>query len=174
MAQGRVVGPGRPRMLLIIWHSRTGASKAMARAAFAGAGGRAGGKARLVRADKVDATQLLAASGYLFCCPENLGAMSGAMKEMFDRTYYALLGKVEGRPYATIIAAGSDGRGAGRQLDTIVTGWRLRRIAEPLIVNFVTQTPEAILANKTVSSDNLLNCHELGSAMVEGLAYGIF
>ena len=49
------------------------------------------------------------------------------MKEMFDRCYYPLLGRIEGRPYATLIAAGSDGRGAQAQIDRIVTGWRLRR-----------------------------------------------
>ena len=48
------------------------------------------------------------------------------MKEMFDRCYYPCLGKLEGRPYATIICAGSDGENAQRQLDRIATGWRLR------------------------------------------------
>ena len=73
---------------------------------------------------------LLAASGYLFIGPENLAALSGAMKEMFDRCYYPCLGKLEGRPYATIICAGSDGENAQRQLDRIATGWRLKRVAE--------------------------------------------
>ena len=96
-------------MLAIVWHSRTGAARAMARAAHAGAF-ESGGDPRSVRllaADDVCAEDLLAARGYLFVCPENLGGMSGAMKEMFDRCYYPLLGKLEGRPYATAIAAGN-------------------------------------------------------------------
>jgi hypothetical protein len=156
--------------LLIVWHSRTGASEAMARAASEGAGGRA----RLLRCDAVEPADLLAAQGYRFACPENLATMSGLMKEMFDRCYYPVLGRIEGRAYATLIAAGSDGEGAQRQIDRIATGWRLRRVAEPLIVNLSAQTPEAILAPKTVPSGALRRCREIGEALAEGLATGVF
>lgn len=117
---------------------------------------------------------MLAAQGYLFACPENLGTMSGAMKEMFDRCYYPLLGRIEGRPYASMIAAGSDGHGAQAQLDRICTGWRLRRVAPTMIVNLAAQAPEAILAEKTVSEHELKLCGELGQGLSEGLAAGIF
>lgn len=157
-------------MLAIVWHSRTGAARAMAEAAFEAAG--AG--ARLISADTTSPDELLAAGGYLFACPENLGTMSGLMKEMFDRCYYPLLGKVEGRPYATMIAAGSDGHGAQAQIDRIVTGWRLRRVAEPLILNVDAQSPQAILAPKTISEERLDPCRALGAALAEGLALGIF
>lgn len=157
-------------MLLIAWHSRTGAAEAMARAAhFA-----AGDAARLLAADAVTPEEMIGAGGYLFVCPENLAAMSGAMKEMFDRCYYPLLGRIEGRPYATMIAAGSDGRGAQAQIDRIATGWRLRRVTEPLIVNLGAQTPEQILAAKTVPAPDLARCAVLGEALAEGLAQGIF
>lgn len=142
----------------------------MARAAGDGAGE----GATLVAAADADPALLLAASGYLFVCPENLGGLTGLMKEMFDRCYYPLLGRIEGRPYATAIAAGSDGRGAQAQIDRIVTGWRLRRVAEPLIVNLGAQTPEAILAPKTVPDADLDRCRELGAALGEGLRLGVF
>jgi multimeric flavodoxin WrbA len=100
--------------------------------------------------------------------------MSGAMKEMFDRSYYPLLGQIAGRPYATLIAAGSDGQGAQAQLDRIVTGWRLRRVAEPLIVNLAAQTPEAILAPKIVPAAALAQCRELGAALAAGIELGVF
>lgn len=156
--------------LVIIWHSRTGASEALARAAAQGAGA----LARLIPAAEVRADDLLWADGFLFVCPENLGTMSGQMKEMFDRCYYPLLGQVEGRPYASIIAAGSDGEGAQRQLDRIVTGWRLRRVAEPLIVNLAAQSPTQILASKTVPDPQLGLASELGMALGQGLEQGIF
>ena len=156
--------------LAIVWHSRTGASRAMAEAALGGAGD----MGRMVAAREASPALLLAARGYLFVGPENLAALSGAMKEMFDRAYYPLLGRIEGRPYATIIAAGSDGRGAQAQLDRIVTGWRLRRVAEPMIVNFGAQTPEAILAPKVVPDPALEQCCELGGALAEGLRLGVF
>ncbi len=156
--------------LLIAWHSRTGASEAMAQAAFEGAQGRA----RLLRCDAVEPHDLLSAKGYLFVCPENLATMSGLMKEMFDRCYYPVLGRIEGRSYATMIAAGSDGEGAQRQIDRIATGWRLHRVAEPLIVNLHAQTREAILTPKTVPADALGQCRQIGEAMSEGLAQGMF
>lgn len=156
--------------LLIAWHSRTGGSEALARAAADGAGT----AATLVRAADVTPDMLLAAGGYLFIGPENLAALSGAMKEMLDRCYYPCLGKLEGRPYATIICAGSDGENAQRQLDRIATGWRLKRVADGVIVNTAAQTPEAILAPKTIAADRLAEANDLGAALAEGLAAGIF
>lgn len=155
--------------LLIVWHSRTGGSEALARAAAEGAG-----SALLVAAADVTPRLLEAAAGYLFVGPENLAALSGAMKEMFDRCYYPCLGRIEGRPYATIICAGSDGEGAQRQLDRIATGWRLRRVADPVIVNTDAQTPEAILAPKTIPKTRLAEARDLGAALAEGLSSGIF
>lgn len=157
-------------MLLILWHSRTGASRAMAEAAFAGARG----KARIIPAEAAGPADLLGAGGYLFVCPENLGTMSGPMKDMFDRCYYPLLGRIEGRPYASLIAAGSDGQGAQAQLDRIVTGWRLRRVAEPLIAILGAQTAEEILADKVVPAQVLDHCSVIGAALAEGLEQGIF
>ena len=159
-------------MLAIIWHSRTGAARAMAEAACAGGGAPSG--ARLVAAEAAFPADLLAATGLLFCGPENLGALSGAMKEMFDRCYYPLLGRIEGKPYAAMIAAGSDGSGALRQLQRIVTGWRLREVATPLIVNMGAQTEAEILAPKIVNTSDLEQCRQLGAAMVEGMRLGIF
>lgn len=156
--------------ILIAWHSRTGASEALARAAFEGAAGRA----RLLGAADVRAEDILAAAAYLFVCPENLATMSGAMKEMFDRCYYPGLGRIEGRPYATMIAAGSDGEGAQRQIDRIARGWRLRRVAEPVIVITRAQTPEEILAPKVLPPDTLKEARQLGEALAEGLAMGMF
>lgn len=156
--------------LAIVWHSRTGAARAMAAAACDGAGG----DAQLLAAHEAQPERLLAAAGYLFVCPENLGTISGMMKDLFDRAYYPLLGRIEGRPYATMIAAGSDGQGALAQIDRIVTGWRLRRIAEPLTVNLGAQTPERILAEKQVPADDLARCRDLGAAFAEGLRLGVF
>ena len=156
--------------LLIAWHSRTGASEALARAAKEGAGDRA----LLLPAIEVAPEHLLAARAYLFVCPENLAAMSGQMKEMFDRSYYPVLGRIEGRPYATIIAAGSDGEGAQRQIDRIATGWRLRRVADPVIVITHAQTAEEILAPKALDQQFIMQAHELGAALAEGVESGIF
>lgn len=159
-------------MLAIVWHSRTGAARAMAEAAYAGA--REAGEAVMLAAESAQPDALLAARGYLFAAPENLATMSGAMKEFFDRCYYPLLGRIEGRAYATLIAAGSNGSGAQAQIDRIATGWRLRRVAEPLIAVTGAQTPEAILAPKRVDHAVLARCREMGQALTAGLALGVF
>ena len=159
------------RKLLIVWHSMTGGSEALARAAFAGA---ADVEARLVYAADVTAADMLGADGYLFVFPENLAAISGVMKTFFDRNYYPCLGQIEGRAYAVIVCAGSDGRNAVAQVERIATGWRLKKVADSLIVCTNAQTPEAILAAKTISEADLAKAHEIGAALAAGLALGIY
>ncbi|WP_432449737.1 flavodoxin family protein [Aliiroseovarius marinus] len=158
--------------LLIIYHSRTGGSLQMAQAAHEAAGQEV--STRILRACDVEPEDLRAASGYLFVAPENLAALSGEMKEMFDRCYYPLLGQIEGRPYAQMICAGSDGQGAVRQLARIATGWRLREVQPPVVICTHADSPKAILAEKTLTAGQLTPCRALGTALGAGLAMGIF
>jgi len=158
--------------LLIVWHSRTGGSEAMAEAARAAA--EAECAVRCLRARDAGAEDLLGADGYLFVGPENLAAISGEMKEFFDRTYYEVLGRIEGRPYALMICAGSDGENAARQMARICTGWRLREVQPPLIVGTKAQTREAILAEKRIPEEDLERCREIGAALGAGLEMGAF
>ncbi|KPA23066.1 NADPH-dependent FMN reductase [Shimia sp. SK013] len=144
----------------------------MAEAAHAAAA--AEGRAILLPAAKANPKDLLAAEGYIFCAPENLAALSGVMKEFFDRCYYPVLGQLNGRPYAQMICAGSDGENAARQLARIATGWRLKDVQPPLIVNTSAQTPEAILAEKEIKDTDLARCAEVGAALGAGLAMGVF
>ena len=160
--------------LLIIYHSQTGGSLQMAHAAAAGAVNETAVTTHLLHATEAGAEDVLAADGYLFVTPENLGAMSGLLKDFFDRTYYAALDRINGRPYASLVCAGSDGSNAARQIARIATGWRLVVIAEPLIVCTHAQTPEAILQAKTIAAADLARCRELGEALASGLALGIF
>lgn len=163
------------RTLLIVHHSMTGGARQMAEAAARGASeAEAQLRVRLLRAPDAGPEDVLSADGYLFATPENLAAMSGLMKDFFDRTYYPALGRIEGRPYAAMVCAGSDGSNAARQIGRICTGWRLREVAEPLIVCTRAQTPEAILAPKTIGADDVAPCEELGAALAAGLAMGIF
>lgn len=146
----------------------------MARAAHAGAAGEAGCLARCLSARTARPGDLLAADGYLFAAPENLGTLSGEMKAFFDRCYYPLLGQIEGRPYGLMIAAGSDGTGAARQAERICTGWRLRQVQPPLILKTPAATPEEINAPKDPRALATAPCHELGGAMAAALAAGIW
>lgn len=158
--------------LLIIYHSRTGGARQMAQAALDAATPETPTELRPAR--DTDAADLLSAQGYLFVAPENLAALSGEMKEFFDRTYYPVLGKIEGRPYAQMICAGSDGENAVRQTARIATGWRLKAIRPPLIICTHAQTQAEILAEKTLQVADLDRCREVGATMAAGLSMGVF
>ena len=162
------------KTLLIVYHSLTGGTRQMAEAAAQAARQQGGVTVRLLRAVDAGPPDLLAADGYLFATPENLAAMAGLMKDFFDRCYYPVLERIQGRPYATMICAGSDGAGALRQLERIATGWRLKAIAPGLIVCTHAQTPERILAPKTIEAHDLARCAELGGGLAAGLAAGVF
>jgi multimeric flavodoxin WrbA len=162
------------KTLLIVYHSMTGGARQMAEAAAEGAAAEPEVRPRLVHAASATAEDVLAADGYLFATPENLGAMSGMLKDFFDRTYYPALDRVNGCPYAMLICAGSDGANAARQIERIATGWRLKRVADSLIVCTHAQTPEAILAPKTIPPEELARCSELGAAVATGLSLGVF
>jgi multimeric flavodoxin WrbA len=162
------------KTLLIVYHTMTGGTQQMAEAAGRAAREEAGVTVKLQRADASGPADVLAADGYLFATPENLAAMSGIMKDFFDRSYYGVLDRVNGRPYAAMICAGSDGQNALRQLDRIATGWRLKSVAPGVIVCTHAQTPERILAPKTIGAEDLARCAELGAGLAAGLALGVF
>jgi multimeric flavodoxin WrbA len=152
----------------------TGGTLQRARAAAAAARAEPELSVLLLQAADAGASEVLAADGYLFATPENLAAMSGQMKDFFDRTYYAALERLNGKPYGVLICAGSDGRQAAEQISRIATGWRLRSIADPVIVCTHAQTPEAILRQKQISAPDLTRCEDLGATLAAGIAMGIF
>ena len=162
------------KTLLIVYHSMTGGTLQMAAAAAAGARTESALHVSLLRAGEATAEDVLNASGYVFASPENLAAMSGQMKDFFDRTYYAALDRLNGRPYALMVCAGSDGRNAAQQIERIATGWRLKAIAQPLIVCTHAQTPQAIMRPKVIPEGDLRQCEELGATLAAGTALGIF
>ncbi|HET9692774.1 MAG TPA: NAD(P)H-dependent oxidoreductase [Steroidobacteraceae bacterium] len=169
-------GPASIKTLLVVYHTMTGGTRQMAEAAVRGAEsvGGAGLRVRLLRAPEAQPDDVLDADGYLFATPENLASMSGLMKDFFDRTYYAALDRINGRPYAALICAGSDGQGAARQIERIALGWRLEPIAPVTIVITHAQTPERILQAKTIAADDLQRCADVGATLGAGLEMGLF
>jgi multimeric flavodoxin WrbA len=162
------------KTLLIVYHSFTGGTRQMAEAAAQAALVETEVATRLLHAADAGPADVLGADGYIFATPENLASMAGLMKDFFDRCYYPALERINGRPYAAMICAGSDGEGAARQMARIATGWRLRAVADPLVICTRAQTPEAILAAKIIQPDDLARCAELGASLAAGLGAGIF
>jgi multimeric flavodoxin WrbA len=162
------------KKLLIVFHSKTGGTHQMARAAAQGAGSEPEVEVNFIHAAEAGPQELIESDGYIFATPENLAMMSGMMKDFFDRTYYPALNLIVGRPYATLICAGSDGENAARQIQRIAAGWRLKAIAEPIIVCTHAQTSEAILAPKQIGEFDLHRCEEIGATLAAGLALAIY
>ena len=152
----------------------TGGSQSLAKACYDGARRAQGVDVQMLNAADAGAEHMLAADGYIFVFPENLAAISGGMKSFFDRCYYPCLGALNGRPYAMIVCAGSDGRNAVAQAERIAMGWRLRQILPSVIVCTHAQTQEAILAPKTIDSADLIAAAEMGEQIAMGLQMGIY
>jgi len=162
------------KRLLIVFHSMTGGTRQMAAASAAAAAAEQDVTVSLQAAADTLPEDVLAADGYIFATPENLAAISGMMKDFFDRCYYPALDLVNGRPYAALVCAGSDGTNAVRQIERIATGWRLKQVAEPVIICTHAQTQEAILAPKTIALADLARCTEIGALLAAGLTMGAF
>jgi multimeric flavodoxin WrbA len=174
MAQGCRKGAFCENMaqLLIVYHSLTTGSRQMAEAAAGAA--REELPTVLKQASEAGPHDMLSADGYIFCAPENLAAIAGMMKDFFDRCYYPVLGRIEGKPYAQMVCAGSDGTNAARQTARIAQGWRLREVQKPLIICTHAQTPDAIMAAKAICAHDLALCRDLGTAMGAGVSMGAF
>ncbi len=148
--------------LLIVFHTQSGSSQRLAEAAARAATGESEVKVRLLRAMEAGTRDLRQCDGVMFVTPENLGYLSGGMKDFFDRTFYPSEPGEMHRPYMLIVSCGNDGSGAVRQLERIVKGYPLTAVAEPLILKG-EPTQQA-----------LVQAAELGLSFAAGLSMGIF
>ena len=150
--------------LLIVYHTQTGNTRAMAEAAREGATDSLieDVDTRLVMALDAGPDDLFWANGLLLGTPENFGYMSGAMKNFLDRTFYAVEGKIQPLPYAVFISAGNDGRGALRAIRRIAGGYPFEEVQEPIV------------ARGEVTEPDLDACRELGMTLAAGLEAGIY
>jgi multimeric flavodoxin WrbA len=150
------------KSLLIVYHSQSGASAQLARAAWRGACRESAVEVTVARAWDAGIRQLSRADGLLLVLAENSGTISGGMKDFLDRTFYPAIDRALVMPYALLVSAGNDGRGAVKQAQRILTGYPFPPAAEPVILR------------GQVNAAHLEASEELGQAFAAGLAMGIF
>jgi hypothetical protein len=152
------------KRLLIVAHAPSPNTRRMLDAVLAGASAPDVTDVEVVAQSPFDTVpeHVMAAQAIILGTTENLGYMSGALKDFFDRCYYPCLEHTQGMPYAAYIRGRHDGTGTRRGIETITTGLRWRAVQEPLICRgdwreeFVEQ------------------CRDLGAAMAAGLSLGVF
>ncbi len=155
------------KTLLIVYHTQTGNTERLVRAAEAGA-------KDVLAADEMDSRvvcklavesgmhDLLNADALILATPENFGYMSGAIKDFLDRTFYPAEPYQLSLPYGLIVSAGNDGSGAVREIDRIMLGYPMRKVVEPLIVK------------GEITEDGLNQSYDMGAAMLTAVSMGAF
>ena len=150
------------KTLLIVYHTGGVKTAKLAEAVERGARSEEGVRVVVKRCADAGPEDVLGADGLILGTPENFGYMSGMMKDFLERIFYACEGQIEGRPWALFVGAGQDGTGAVTSVERIVTGLRLKKISEPIVVV------------KELRPEQIAACEELGAAMAAGLSMGAF
>ena len=150
------------KTLLIVYHSQSGTSAQLARAAWRGAQLEADVDVSVMRAWDAGTLDLARVDGLMLVMAENSGSLCGTMKDFLDRTFYPAIARGLVLPYVLLISAGNDGRGAQRQAERILSGYPFPPATESLILRGA-MCPQHASAST-----------ELGQAFAAGLAMGIF
>lgn len=148
--------------LLIVYHSKSGTTRAMAEAVRRGAEDPdiEDVEVRYLPASDADADDLRWCDGVALGTPENFGYMSGALKDFFDRTFYEVTPDFLPRPYVLFVACENDGRGAVTAVERIVNGYPLTQVQAPVI--------------QRAGEDRQAECEALGATLAAGLSLGMF
>lgn len=147
--------------VLIVFHSQSGTTAGLMAAVREGAR-EEGAEVRMVAALEASLNDLIWCDGVIFGSPENLGYLSGGLKNFFDRTFYPAQPLQLNLPYAVVISAGNDGTNAVKQLQRIASGYPMRCVSEPLVVV------------GELRASQVERCRELGQGFCAGLTMGIF
>jgi multimeric flavodoxin WrbA len=161
------------RSLLIVAHSQSGGTLALAKAALQGAQDTAPQVVtQLLPAAQISPEMVKNADGLLIASPENFGYMSGLVKDFFDRCFYPCESVMAGKPYALMVCAGNDGTGAMNAMERLITGWRMQRVHAGLIARRIGG--QAGSAQGWLAEADIAIATEIGATMAAGLEAGIY
>ena len=140
--------------LLIIYHSQTGNTEAMAQAVCEGAIS-TGATLTMKKAADTTNDDLLSCDAVAFGTPNYFSYMAGIMKDLFDRAWLTIRHSVVNKPYAAFGSAGGGGRQALDSIDRVCNSFRLKKAFE------------GVIATGKPSSDVLEQCKELGKKLAQ-------
>lgn len=130
--------------LLVVHHSPTSNTRALAESVVAGAQDDAieGVDVRALAPDETEAGDIKDADGIVIVSPANFGYMAGLVKDLFDRTFLHIGGALSDdgsgaqttgrKPYAIAFHGRYDTEGAVRSLQSIAEALPWAQAAEPL------------------------------------------
>ncbi len=140
--------------LLIIYHSQSGNTEAMAQAVYEGALS-SGATASLKKAAEATSNDLIDCDAVAFGTPNYFSYMAGAMKDFFDRSLHAVRGKVDNKPYTAVSSHGGGGRQALDSIDKVCNSFSLKKAFE------------GVVATGKPSPEVLEECKELGRKLAQ-------
>ena len=149
------------RRLLIVANTPSENTARLARAAQKGAAAH-GAPPLLFSPPDAGADDVLSARAVIVGTTENFGAMSGQIKDFFERIYYPCLEKTRAMPWALYVRAGKDGAGTLRGVQSVAAGLRWRLMLPPLLLRGEWRDAFAE------------ECENLGAAAAAGLEAGIY
>lgn len=151
------------KTLLLVYASQTGNTRALVSAFADGlAQSKEPVRLRLLPALQAGVADLLTADGLVLATPENFGYMAGALKDFLDRSFYPAQDKTNGLPYALLVSAGNDGRGAVQSVCRIATGFGWREVVSPIIMR------------DGIQPDSMAQAKALGESFAAALVMGIW
>jgi len=137
------------KKVLLIYHSQSGNTEAMAKAVYEGAQA-AGSKVVLKKAAEANADDILGCDILVIGTPNYFGYMSGMVKDFFDRVWATIREKVGNKPYVTFGSKGGGGSQGTDSVDKICDGLKMVKVlAGPL-------------ATRKPTEEILAECRELG------------
>ena len=138
--------------VLVLYHSQSGNTEAMAKAVQEGATS-SGAEVTLKKAADADADDLLNCDAVVMGTANYFSYEAGMMKDFFDRTFFTLRGKVDNKPYAVFGSYGGGGTAAIESLAKLCENLGLKKAAD------------IIGAQRKPSEEALDACKALGAKM---------
>jgi flavorubredoxin len=137
------------KKILVIYHSQSGNTEAMAKAVAEGGKG-AGATVTLKKTVDAGVDDLLNCDAVVIGTPNYFSYMAGMVKDFFDRVWGTVRGQMENKPYAVFGSYGGGGLPAIESVEKICDGLGMKKMYDSIGVQ------------RQPTAENLKACRELG------------